>query len=105
MGAPLHSRAAGLARAAIEDIQATVGVLALLHAGDRIETADMQSAVRSIEAKLQVLAAAIDIAADDEACLGLGDQVRLPIMTLAEVAARARYRAQPTLRLAGGTEA
>lgn len=79
----LHTRAAGQARAAIDEIQAAVGVLAILHAGDLITDADMAAAVRCIEAQLAVIGGALDVATRPE-------DERLPIMTLTEIVAEAR---------------
>lgn len=99
MSAALHTRAAGQARAAIDEIQAALGVVAILHAGDLLTDADMAAAVRCIEEQLIIIGGAIDVATapDDE---------RLPILTLAEVVARSQFRrARPSLKLVGGREA
>lgn len=98
MAMPLHSHVAANARAAIDEIHAAVGVLAILHAGDMIEPADMAAAVRCIEAQLIVLGGAIDVAEAAE-------EQRLPIMTLAEVAARSRHRVRPQLTAIEGGRA
>lgn len=98
MGAPLHSRTASTARAAIDEIQAAVGIVALLHAGDVLDDADMAAAVRCIEAQLIILGGAIDVAVAPE-------DERLPILTLAEVAARFGHRRTTSLKLVGGMDA
>lgn len=108
MAAVLHTRAAGQARAAIDEIQAAVGVLPILHAGDLLTDADMASAVRCIEEQLIIIGGALG--ADATSVAGdvatAPDDERIPILTLAEVVARERYRrAPPRLSLVGGREA
>lgn len=65
-----------------EMIRETMGQIALLHAGDELTAADMRNAVTIVERELSHIQWIVN-----------GDTVALPILTLAEVAARAKARA------------
>ena len=68
-----------------EIIRETMGQIALIHAGDDLTDADMRNAVTIVERELNAIQMIV-----------AGASVALPILTLGEVAARAKARANPT---------
>ena len=76
------------------EIRAAVGIIAMLHAGGQLSAADMRAFVTSVEGDLVTI----------ERCAA-GDTLRLPILTLAEVAARANCRAAARLQVIQGGRA
>lgn len=71
--------------AATEEIRTAIGIIALLHAGEQLTAADMKAAVELIDRELLAIERAIAAPTSRD----------IPILTLAEVAARATHRARP----------
>lgn len=80
---------------AIKDVRQAVGIVALLQAGDELTRADMKAAVNVVDGALDRL---VEFCRQATAPAPFS-ATALPILTLAEVAARAKHRAAPHLRL------
>lgn len=74
-----------------DEVRQTMGILALLHAGGELGDRDMANAVLIIERELTAIVA-----------VASGRAIALPVMTLADVAARATARANPLSIIQGG---
>lgn len=77
----------------LDEIRLAVGMIALLHSGNQLTAADMRAATALIDDEIGALQLALTDAKPAPT------KVDLPIMTLAEVAARSQFRARPDLRV------
>jgi hypothetical protein len=81
---------------AVRDIRVSIGVLGVIEAQGRLTRDELRAAIDSIEDQLATIEAALP-----HVDTGV-PVINMPLMTLGEVAARARYRAGPQLTLVEG---